>query len=134
MKRTTLHRAASLGFAALTVVGLRWLDAEPGLVVAAGLSVLVLGLVMGRTVRDHPVYTSATGDWRDQKWSAAGQVFVVVVAFQAVFSVPVSLADQIGLHVVVLVTFMVGYFLGGLDALERTTDRDGRSERAPADD
>jgi len=137
MARTTLQRALALVSGALTTVALWWFDAAPGLGIAAGLSVLVLGLAMSRVVRDHPTFTSASGSWRDRKWSAAGQVFVIVVAFQAVFAVEVPLVDQIGLHVVVLATFLVGYYFGGLDAL----DGDGRTESStsldgadPADD
>ncbi|MFC7197028.1 hypothetical protein ACFQL4_24240 [Halosimplex aquaticum] len=125
MTRATRHRALSLAFGVVTGAGLWRLGTDPVLTIAAGLSVLVLGLVGGRLVRDRPDYTSAGGSWRDNRWSAAGQVFVMLVAFQAVFAVPVSLANQVGLHVVVLATFMIGYFLGGLGALERDSPESG---------
>ncbi|WP_436925385.1 hypothetical protein [Halosimplex amylolyticum] len=137
MTRTTRHRALSLLLGAVTGGGLWWLGAAPGLAVAAGMSLLVLGLVAGRLVRDHPDYTGGASSWRDNKWSAAGQMFVVAVAFQAVFAVQVSFADQAGLHVVVLATFMIGYFVGGLDALghDPSEDGDGRADAvASADD
>lgn len=124
MARTTLHRALALVSGGLTTGSLWWFDGTAGLAIAAGLSVLVLVLAMSRLVREQPQFTSSSGSWRDRKWSAAGQVFVIVVAFQAVFAVEVPLIDQIGLHGVVLATFLIGYCFGGLDALER----EGRSK------
>lgn len=137
MARTIRHRALSLLLGTATGAGLWWLGTGPVLATAAGISVLVLGLAGGRLVRDHPGYSSGDGSWRDNRWNAAGLAFVIVVAFQAVFAVPVSFADQVGLHVVVIATFLIGYFAGGLDALERgpAENSDGRSEAvASADD
>ncbi|WP_123535701.1 hypothetical protein [Halosimplex salinum] len=136
MQRTLLHRALALVLGVSTGAVLWWFDAAPGLAAAAGLSVLVLWLAMSRAVREHPVYTSTDGSWRDNRWSAIGQVFVIMIAFQAVFSVDVPLIDQVGLHVVVLSTFMIGYFFGGLDALERESSESPQSSSGaePADD
>ncbi|QLH76283.1 hypothetical protein HZS55_02735 [Halosimplex rubrum] len=138
MNRPLLHRLLSVALGVATGGGLWLFDANPGIAGAAGASVLVLGLVTGRIVRTHPEFTSSSGRWQDSKWTAAGQFFVIVVAFQAVFSAAVDLPDQIGLHVVVLATYMVGYFVGGLDALERG-GRDAAREGSagavdPADD
>ncbi|QPV64660.1 hypothetical protein I7X12_08660 [Halosimplex litoreum] len=138
MNRTTLHRLLAVALGVATGGGLWWFDANPGIAGAAGVSVLVLALVLSRTVRTHPEFTSSTGRWEDSKWTAAGQFFVIVVAFQAVFSASVGLPDQIGLHVVLLATYIVGYFLGGLDALDRS-DREAAREGSsgavePADD
>lgn len=136
MARTTRHRALSLLLGAATGGGLWWLGTDPVLATAAGISVLVLGLIGGRLVRAHPDYTSSGSSWRDNRWNAAGMVFVIVVAFQAVFAVPVSFADQVGLHVVVIATFLIGYFAGGLDALERGSaeNPDGQSEAVTSAD
>jgi hypothetical protein len=138
MNRSTIHRALAVALGTATGGGLWRFGTAPGIAVAAGASVFVLALVMSRTVRTHPEFTSSSGRWEDSKWTAAGQFFVIVVAFQAVFSASVGLPDQIGLHVVVLATYMVGYFVGGLDALEGT-DREGAREGSagavdPADD
>jgi len=130
MNRKTLHRALAVVLGVATGGGLWWFDANPGIAGAAGASVLVLGLVASRVVRTHPEFTSSSGRWEDSKWTAAGQFFVVVVAFQAVFSASVALPDQVGLHVVVLATYMVGYFVGGLDALDRS-DREAASDGSP---
>ncbi|ELZ29431.1 hypothetical protein C475_02809 [Halosimplex carlsbadense 2-9-1] len=137
MDRTLLHRLLAVALGVATGGGLWWFGANPGIAGAAGVSVLVLGLVMGRVVRQHPEFTASSGSWQDSKWTAVGQFFVIVVAFQAVFSAAVPLPDQIGLHVVVLATYMVGYFVGGLDALEGgSSDDERRSVDAvePADD
>ncbi|WP_436908414.1 hypothetical protein [Halosimplex marinum] len=129
MKRTTLHRVLAFALGAGTGAGLWRLGTEPGVAAAGGIALLVLGLVASRLVRDHPEFTSASGNWRDNRWSAAGQVFVILVAFQAVFAAPVEFPDEVGLLVVVLGTYMVGYVLGGLDALERGR---GEGTRQPA--
>lgn len=137
MARTTLHRALALVFGGLTTGSLWWFDGAAGLAIAAGLSVLVLVLAMSRLVREQPQFTSSSASWRDRKWSAAGQVFVIVVAFQAVFAVEVPVVDQIGLDVVVLATFMIGYVFGGLDALEgeaRSESGEALDGAEPADD
>lgn len=136
MGRTTLHRIAALALGVATGGGLWWLETNPGIAVAGGVTALVLALVVSRLVREHPEFTSADRSWRDNRWSAAGQVFVIVVAFQAVYAAPVAFADRVGLLVVVLGTYMVGYVLGGLDALERDSADGGRSATPaePADD
>ncbi|WP_415379617.1 hypothetical protein [Halosimplex sp. TS25] len=130
MTRTTRHRALSVALGLGSGAGLWWLGTDPVLTTAAGISVLVLGLIGGRLVRDHPDYASVGRSWRDNGWSAAGQAFVVLVAFQAVYAVSVSFADRVGLLVVVIATFMIGYFAGGLDALERdsTGTGDGQAD------
>lgn len=138
MQRSRLHGSLAVALCVATGGGLWWFDANPGIAGAAGVSVLVLALVMSRTVRTHPEFTASSGRWQDSRWTAAGQFFVIVIAFQAVFSAAVALPDQIGLHVVVLATYTVGYFVGGLDALERT-DREAAREGSsgavePADD
>ena len=128
MTRPARHRAAALVLGAVTGGVLRWGDAAPGLAAVAGISLLVLVLVAARAVREHPEYTSADRSWRDNRWSAVGQAFVVLVGFQAVSLLPVALPDQVALYVVVIATFMTGYFAGGLDALERDRTDGGESD------
>jgi hypothetical protein len=128
MTRTTRHRAAALVLGTVTGGVLWWGDAARGLAAVAGVSILVLVLVAARTVREHPEYTSAGRSWRDNRWSAAGQAFVVLVGFQAVSFLPIALPDQVALFVVVVATFMIGYFAGGLDALGRDRTDDGESD------
>lgn len=137
MARKTRHRALSLALGVVTGAGLWWIGTDPVLTAAAVIAVVVLGLIGGRLVRDHPEYTDAAGSWRENKRRAAGQVFAVVVSFQAVYAVSVSFANRIGLFVVVFATYMVGYFLGGFDALERDANGDPGDQTdavAPADD
>ncbi|QLH80564.1 hypothetical protein [Halosimplex pelagicum] len=138
MARTALHRFLALALGIATGGWLWWVDTHPGIAAAASGSVLVLGLVASGLIRRHPEYTSASGDWRDNRWGAAGQLFLTLVAFQAVFAAPVELPDEVGLLVVIMAAYLMGYFLGGLDALEHS-DRDAAREGSagavdPADD
>ena len=129
MTRPARHRAVALVLGTATGGILWWGDAAPGLAAVTGVSILVLVLVAARAVREHPEYTSAGRSWRDNRWSAVGHAFVVLVGFQAVSFLPVALPDRVALFVVVVATFMIGYFAGGLDALERDRTDDGESDR-----
>lgn len=134
MTRPTRHRAVSLVAGALAGAGLWWLGVDPAFAVAVGIAVVVAGVLLARTVRNHSGYT-ASDDWRDDKWAAAGVVFLTLVAFQALLWVPVSFEYRVGLHALVGVTWFVGFLAGGLNALERGSrgDRDGSEAGTVAD-
>ncbi|WP_459193538.1 hypothetical protein [Halosimplex sp. J119] len=137
MTRARTHRILSIVLGIATGVGLWWLGTYPDIAVTGGIAMLVLGLVVSRLVREYPAFTSADRSWRDNRWSALGQVFVILVTFTAVYAAPLEFADRIGLLVVVFATYFVGYTLGGLDALELDVG-DEREESTgsadPADD
>jgi hypothetical protein len=133
MERSRRHGLLAVVLGVATGGSLWWFGTASGIAGAAAVSVFVLALVLSRTVRHHPEFTSSNGRWQDGKWTAVGQFFVIVVAFQAVFAAAVDLPDQIGLHVVVLATYMVGYFVGGLDVLERGRGEETRQSAGTAD-
>lgn len=137
MTRATNHRLLSIALGTATGAGLWWIGTYPDIAVTGAIAMLVLSLVVSRLVRDHPAFTSANRSWRDNRWSALGQVFVIMVTFTAVYAAPLEFADRIGLLVVVFATYFVGYTLGGLDALELTADDEpdqSAGTAGPADD
>lgn len=139
MSRTTIHRLLAVVVASVLGGGVYWVTTDPLLSGSVALSWGVGAGVLLRIRRLYPGHFTGDG-WSDGRWNALGIIVLGLAGFQGLRAIPVSNEYVLGLTLLVLGIYLVGYLVASIAEIERyearanPTDSDvERSVTSPGD-